>query len=173
MTGKHACKVTLGVGGPLTLDCTACVFGVRTQPAAGSGGDAETLIKRIVAGDEDVAWAIFQYKQKLEVVHSGPGTADDLRKHLTQEGAFFGAARWAFLVWEHGGRQQRLTEAGLTCAHTGYLRTTVGAEQRNKFVLIRWVGERIGPMARARMLESEAQVKKIIKVRVDGAHYRG
>ena len=56
------------------------------------------------------------------------------------------------------------------CPKPGYLRTTVGAEQRNKFVLIKWVGERMPPMARARMLEHEAQVKKIIKVTVASGH---
>ena len=55
---------------------------------------------------------------------------------------------------------------------TGYLRTTVGAEQRNKFVFIRWLGERVSPMARARFFESEAAVKKTIKARPVGGRRR-
>lgn len=72
---------------------------------------------------------------ELEILHSGAGTIEDLRKHL-----------------EH------------THAIYGYIRVPIGAEQRQKFVFLRWVGDKITPMTRAKILQNEATAKKVMKI---------
>ena len=52
-------------------------------------------MKHIVDADEEVSWGLFEYKKQLEVAHYGPGTVDDLRKHLEGGSAYFGSLRHA------------------------------------------------------------------------------
>jgi Cofilin/tropomyosin-type actin-binding protein len=50
--------------------------------------------------------------------------------------------------------------------HYGYLRVTSGDSEskRAKFVFISWVGERVGPLKRAKVSVHKASVKQIIQV---------
>lgn len=50
--------------------------------------------------------------------------------------------------------------------HYGYLRVVSGDSEskRSKFVFISWVGEKVGPLKRAKVSVHKASVKQIIQV---------
>lgn len=109
---------------------------VAMDPSVDPNSEPAKLVKRIVDGDEEVSWGLFDIKNnQLVVFQSGNGTVDDLRKHLDHSLALY-----------------------------GYLRVGIGAEQRKKFVFIRWVGDKITPMTRARILNNEGVAKKYMKI---------
>jgi hypothetical protein len=83
------------------------------------------LLDCIFNGDSDASWGLFRFENEvLKVFGHGKGDADELASSFQD-----------------------------TLVLYGYLRTTVGAEQRNKYVLIRWVGDLITPMARAKAVD--------------------
>jgi hypothetical protein len=51
-----------------------------------------------------------------------------------------------------------------------YMRIPIGAERRNKFVFIRWVGENVRPVQRARAFDDAKRVTERIKVRLEMLH---
>eukprot|EP00158_Paraphelidium_tribonemae_P002561 Partr_v1_DN25470_c0_g1_i3_m53394 putative Cofilin tropomyosin-type actin-binding protein len=46
----------------------------------------------------------------------------------------------------------------------GYFRAQLGSDKRNKYALIKWIGDGVRPMLRAKALEGSKKVVEIIKV---------
>ncbi len=52
----------------------------------------------------------------------------------------------------------------------GYARVPLGADRRDKFVLIKWIGENVKPVQRAKAFDEVKQVVSFIKVRALSIH---
>lgn len=93
------------------------------------------MVKRIVEGDEDVAWVLFNCDQNVQIHAQGVGEVEALKTKLDD-----------------------------TMVLYGYIRVPVGAEGRTKFVYIRWVGTKIKPIQRAKALDNEKVIKSFTRV---------
>lgn len=87
-------------------------------------------------GDPSLSWAIFKFDAgRLIVQSSGAGNFEELIDQFEEENVNF-----------------------------GYVRVPIGSDRRNKFVLIKWTGERCRPVTRARAFEDTKTITKLITV---------
>ena len=110
--------------------------------------DARVVVDRIFNEEADVAWVLLKFeKDSTVVVHNhGTGGVDELVENFDDTLVLFGYLR-TFV-----GYASLLT---LFFLPLNIDNPSYSAEHRTKFVFIRWVGELITPMARAKAVDNK------------------
>lgn len=97
--------------------------------------DVQDTINQLLSGDSSVNWIIFTADKEISVYQTGDGNLEQLKSHLAEDAVYY-----------------------------GYLRQPIGAERRMKYVFIKWVGENVKPLKRAKALEGGRKMQEIVKV---------
>jgi hypothetical protein len=97
--------------------------------------DEAKLIQTILSGDASTSWALFKYDRTLTAIAHGDGNVEDMKTHLDETSIMYGFAR-----------------------------IPLGSERRDKFVLIKWIGDNVKPVQRAKAFDEVKQVLTFIKV---------
>ena len=103
-----------------------------------SDSELKAAYEDVRSDNSDTNWVVYGYEGNSKIVKkaSGSGGLDELKGSLEDDQV-----------------------------HYGYLRVTSGDNEskRSKFVFISWVGERVGPLKRAKVSVHKASVKQIIQ----------
>jgi len=103
-----------------------------------SDSQLKSTYEDVRSDSSETNWVVYHYEgaSKITVKGTGSGGLDELKGILEDDQV-----------------------------HYGYLRVTSGDNEskRSKFVFISWVGERVGPLKRAKVSVHKASVKQIIQ----------
>lgn len=93
------------------------------------------MVAQILSASDPVTWGIFKWDNELQIVRKGDSDFETMKSHLSDEAALY-----------------------------VYMRIPLGADRRNKFVFVKWLGENVRPVQRARSFDYGKKVSAIIKV---------
>ncbi|KAI3630297.1 hypothetical protein MIR68_011732 [Amoeboaphelidium protococcarum] len=109
----------------------------NTNISSGVNADQSVhdAVKAILDADENVSWAIFKLENgQVQTRQKGNGDLDQLKAGLRDDEVSY-----------------------------GYLRQPIGSDRRNKYVFIKWVGESVRPIQRARALDDCKKIQEVVK----------
>jgi len=106
-----------------------------TQCAESLDASVADAIKRILDAQSSTNWLILSYERGVKLVKEGHGDFEECKQSLSDESVLY-------------------------C----YLRQPIGLDRRLKFVFIKWIGENVRAMQRARALEDCRSVQMHVKV---------